>query len=75
MTTTTTKERCSTCHHQRRFHHYANTSAHIEGKQFCSLCENKVYVKSTAIPSIHRVQWPIHRVQWLDGTLEKKVTP
>ena len=67
MTTTTEKELCSTCYHQRRFHHYANASAHIEGKQRCSRCENRVSVKSTDIPSIHRVQW-------FDGPLEKEAT-
>ena len=71
MTTTTAegrKERCGTCHHQRRFHHYADQFALREGKQRCSRCENRVHVKSTDIPSVHRVQW-------LDGTLEKEVTP
>ena len=70
MTTAMTeerKERCNTCHHQRRYHHYSSAYANIEGKQRCSRCEKWVHAKSTDIPSVHRVQWFL-------GSLEKEAT-
>ena len=65
MTTDTRKERCDTCGHQRRYHHYSSASDNIVRRQFCSACEK----------GENLYHHPVHSVQWFLGLLEKEATP